>query len=183
MKIEHVAFQVAEPAAMADWYVQHLGFCVRRAGDGPVVARFMADSSGSVMLEVYFNPKVPLPDYAAMDPALLHVAFMCDDVPAAHRAFDRRRGVTGPRPGDSWRGRTGDAPRPLGPGHPIGKWRTADDRVGPACRCEGLQTVGWAELASPTSFSSCSTVSWWGLAARPTLLLRPPYVLPQRHGQ
>ena len=31
MKIEHIALQVADPAAMADWYVKHLGFCVRRA--------------------------------------------------------------------------------------------------------------------------------------------------------
>jgi catechol 2,3-dioxygenase-like lactoylglutathione lyase family enzyme len=83
MKIEHVAFQVVDPAAMADWYVKHLGFRVRRSSDEPVVARFMADISGAVMLEVYRNPKVPVPDYAAMDPALLHVAFLCDDVPGA----------------------------------------------------------------------------------------------------
>ena len=83
MKIEHVAFQVADPAAMADWYVKHLGFRVRRASDDPVVARFIADVSGAVMLEVYRNPKFPVPDYASMAPALLHVAFVCDDVPAA----------------------------------------------------------------------------------------------------
>jgi glyoxylase I family protein len=81
MKIEHVALQVAEPAAMAQWYVEHLEFGVKRASDEPVVARFMADVSGAVMLEVYRNPSVPVPDYAAMDPALLHVAFVCDDVP------------------------------------------------------------------------------------------------------
>ena len=83
MKIEHVAFQVADPAAMADWYAKHLGFCVRRSSDEPVVARFLADSSGAVMLEIYHNPKVPVPDYAAMDPAPMHVAFVCDDLPAA----------------------------------------------------------------------------------------------------
>jgi catechol 2,3-dioxygenase-like lactoylglutathione lyase family enzyme len=81
MKIEHVAFQVADPAGMAKWYTKHLEFCVRRSSDGPVVARFMADVSGAVMLEVYRNPKVPLPDYAAMAPAQMHVAFLCDDVP------------------------------------------------------------------------------------------------------
>ena len=81
MKIEHVAFQVADPAAMADWYAKHLGFCVRRSSDEPVVARFMADVSGAVMLEVYHNPKIPVPDYASMDPARMHVAFLCDDLP------------------------------------------------------------------------------------------------------
>ncbi len=83
MKIEHVAFQVADPAAMADWYVKHLGFSVRRSSDDPVVVRFLADASGAVMLEVYRNPKVPVPDYPSMAPALLHVAFVCNDLPAA----------------------------------------------------------------------------------------------------
>ena len=83
MKIEHVAFQVADPAAMADWYVKHLGFCVRRSSDEPVIARFLADRSGAVMLEIYRNPKVPVPNYASMDPALMHVAFVCEDVRAA----------------------------------------------------------------------------------------------------
>ena len=83
MKIEHIAFQVADPAAMADWYVKHLGFGVRRSSEEPVVARFMADVSGAVMLEVYHNPRMPVPNYALMDPALLHVAFLCDDLPGA----------------------------------------------------------------------------------------------------
>ena len=82
MKIEHIAFQVADPAAMADWYVKHLGFRVRRSSDDPVVARFMADISGTVMLEVYRNPAFAVPDYASMAPALLHVAFVCEDVAA-----------------------------------------------------------------------------------------------------
>ncbi len=82
MKIEHVAFQVADPATMADWYVRHLGFRVRRSSEEPV-ARFMADVSGAVMLEVFRNPKAPVPDYASMDPVLLHVAFQCDDLPGA----------------------------------------------------------------------------------------------------
>ncbi len=80
MKIEHIAFQVADPAAMAEWYVRHLGFRVRRSSEDPFVARFMADDAGAVMLEVYRNPKVPVPDYVSMDPALLHVAFLCNDL-------------------------------------------------------------------------------------------------------
>jgi glyoxylase I family protein len=83
MKLEHVAFQVREPAAAAEWLVAHLGFTVRRAVDRPVVARFLADSSGAVMLEIYYNPKVSVPDYWAIDPLHLHVALTCDDVPAA----------------------------------------------------------------------------------------------------
>jgi glyoxylase I family protein len=85
MRIEHFALQVQDPASAADWYVRNLGFTVRRAVDSPVVGRFLADSSGSVMLELYSNPAVRVPDYLAMDPVLLHVAFACDDVPATVR--------------------------------------------------------------------------------------------------
>jgi len=81
MKIEHIGLQVADPAAMADWYIAHLGFVCKRAGDTPVPVRFIADEGGAVMLEVYHNPTVTTPDYPAMDLLLLHVAFVCDDVP------------------------------------------------------------------------------------------------------
>jgi glyoxylase I family protein len=81
MKIEHLGVQVANPAAMADWYIENLGFTCRRSGDAPVSVRFIADESGRVMLEVYSNPSVPIPDYASMDPLLLHLAFVCEDVP------------------------------------------------------------------------------------------------------
>ena len=81
MKIEHAGLQVAHPAEMADWYVTHLGFVCKRAGDSPVPVRFIADDSGGVMLEVYNNPAVQPPDYASMNPLLLHVAFACDNVP------------------------------------------------------------------------------------------------------
>jgi catechol 2,3-dioxygenase-like lactoylglutathione lyase family enzyme len=81
MRIEHVAFQVADPGAAGEWYCQHLGFTVKRGADAPVPVRFVADESGGVMLELYNNPKVVVPEYAAMDPLLLHVAFVCADVP------------------------------------------------------------------------------------------------------
>ena len=69
---------------MAAWYVKHLDFCVQRASDMPVVARFMADSSGAVTLEVYRNPVHAVPDYAAMEPVLLHVGGLAgNDVAAA----------------------------------------------------------------------------------------------------
>ena len=80
MKIEHFAYQVNDPAACADWYCANLGFIAKRAADTPVPVRFLADSTGQVMLEIYNNPKVQTPDYASMDPLLLHIAFCCDDI-------------------------------------------------------------------------------------------------------
>jgi uncharacterized glyoxalase superfamily protein PhnB len=74
VKIEHFALQVPDPVAMADWYVANLGFSVRRSGGEPARARFM----------IYRNPKTTVPDYDAMNPLQLHLAFVSGD-PAADR--------------------------------------------------------------------------------------------------
>jgi glyoxylase I family protein len=81
MKLEHVALLVADPAAVARWYVEHLGMRVVREGDAPGNARFLVDDAGSSVLEIYRGTP-PLPAYASMDPLVLHVAFAPDDVPS-----------------------------------------------------------------------------------------------------
>lgn len=83
MKIEHFAYQVEDPAAVADWYCSYLGFSVKRGNDEPVPVRFLADESGDVMIEVYNNPTVKTPAYASMDPLILHMAFVCNDIPGS----------------------------------------------------------------------------------------------------
>ena len=80
MKIEHAAFQVEDTVAMADWYCEHLGFSEKRGSDEPFPVRFLADASGDVMIEIYSNPTITTPDYASMNPLVLHMAFVCDDV-------------------------------------------------------------------------------------------------------
>jgi len=81
MKIEHIGLQVGDPAAMADWYIANFKFSCRRSADEPVPVRFIADSSGKVMLEIYKNPKVEVPDYSTIDPLILHIAYTCENVP------------------------------------------------------------------------------------------------------
>jgi predicted enzyme related to lactoylglutathione lyase len=82
VKIEHFALQVPDPVAMADWYVKHLRFSIARKGGEPSHARFLADSSGSVMLEIYRNPVATVPDYRKDDPLLMHVAYVSDNLGA-----------------------------------------------------------------------------------------------------
>lgn len=82
MKIEHTAYQVADPVALTKWYVAHLGLRVKRAQTAEPFGVFLADDGDAVMLEFYANPKVSVPDYRAMDPLLLHLAFRADDVAA-----------------------------------------------------------------------------------------------------
>ncbi len=81
MKIEHIAYQVEQPARVAHWYCQHLGFIVKRGADTPAPVRFIADETHQVMLEIYNNPNLTTPDYAAADPLLMHLAFVCEDIP------------------------------------------------------------------------------------------------------
>ena len=46
MIIEHFALNVADPVAIAAWYVQHLGFQVVRHVDNTTQTHFLADSAG-----------------------------------------------------------------------------------------------------------------------------------------
>ena len=80
MKIEHAAWTVKDPVAAGEWYVKHLGMQIVRSGGPPANARFLADSTGRVLLEIYNNPKVQVPDYRNTDPLIIHVAFAVSDV-------------------------------------------------------------------------------------------------------
>jgi len=79
MRIEHTAFNVSDPLAMAAWYCEHLGFTVKSKRNEPPYTHFLADSSGCVMIEIYCNPADQVPAYSAMDPLQLHLAFVSDD--------------------------------------------------------------------------------------------------------
>ncbi|HIF01695.1 MAG: VOC family protein [Fuerstiella sp.] len=82
MKIEHTAFNVEEPVLMARWYVEHLRLTVKRRTTDAPYAHFLADDSGTVMIEIYGNKDAPLPDYRNMNPAEMHLAFVSSDVAA-----------------------------------------------------------------------------------------------------
>ncbi|MBK1790854.1 VOC family protein [Persicirhabdus sediminis] len=82
MKIEHFAIQVADSKELAIWYEKHLGMTTKRSGPAPADARFIADSSGTVMIEVYNNPAASTPNYSEMHPLLVHLAFVSEDVQA-----------------------------------------------------------------------------------------------------
>jgi glyoxylase I family protein len=93
VKIEHVAFQVEDPAAVAQWYVENLGMTVQRAVRERPFTQFLSDDGDAVMLEFYNNPKATVPDYRSIDPLVLHVAFRVKDV-AAERAKLLAAGAT-----------------------------------------------------------------------------------------
>ncbi|MGB2808459.1 MAG: VOC family protein [Sedimentisphaerales bacterium] len=80
IRLEHVAINVEDPVSMAKWYGKNLGMKVVRKGPPPVNMHFISDAGGNMMLEIYHNPPDAVPDYTSMDPLLLHIAFMIDDV-------------------------------------------------------------------------------------------------------
>jgi catechol 2,3-dioxygenase-like lactoylglutathione lyase family enzyme len=87
LNIEHIAWNVSEPVAMAAWYVAHLGMRIVRSSPAPPHMHFLADARGRVVIELYCNPIDPIPDYAAMHPARFHVAFAAEDLDAVRAAL------------------------------------------------------------------------------------------------
>ena len=82
IRLEHVAINVDDPVAMAEWYSRNLGMKVVRKGPAPISMHFVSDAGANMMLELYNNPPDAVPDYASMNTLSLHIAFMVDDVKA-----------------------------------------------------------------------------------------------------
>jgi catechol 2,3-dioxygenase-like lactoylglutathione lyase family enzyme len=87
LNIEHIARNVSEPVAIAAWYVEHLGMRVLRGSATPPYIHFLGDAAGRTVIEIYCQPADPVPDYAAMHPMRLHVAFDAPDPDAAKAAL------------------------------------------------------------------------------------------------
>lgn len=93
LNLEHIALNVADPVAMAAWYVENLGMRIVRQSTVAPYIHFLADAAGRSVIEVYSNDADPFPDYAAMHPLRLHVAFATSD-PDASRAALEAAGAT-----------------------------------------------------------------------------------------
>lgn len=78
LNVEHVACNVSDPAAMAAWYVEHLGMRIVRQGAAAPFIHFLADARGRTVLEIYSNTADPVPDYPSMHPLRFHIAFATD---------------------------------------------------------------------------------------------------------
>ena len=80
MEFEHVGINVPDAAAMARWYVEHCGMKILRKLDEPPHTHFLADTGGSVVMEIYTNPAAPIPDYADRHTLVYHLAFAVTDI-------------------------------------------------------------------------------------------------------
>ena len=87
LNVEHFACNVADPNAMAAWYVEQLGMRIVRRVATPPYIHFLADAGGRVVIEIYSNAADPVPDYAAMHPLRFHLAFAAEDPDAVKAAL------------------------------------------------------------------------------------------------
>ena len=87
LNVEHIACNVSDPVKMAAWYVEHLGMKVIRSVATPPYIHFLADAAGRTVLEIYSNAADAIPDYAAMHPLRLHIAFKTEDPEGARNAL------------------------------------------------------------------------------------------------
>lgn len=87
LNLEHVACNVADPPAMAAWYVEHLGMRIARHSPDPPQIHFLADAAGRAVIEIYRHAESAIPDYAAMNPMQFHIAFAAPDPEAARDAL------------------------------------------------------------------------------------------------
>lgn len=81
MKLEHVAINVPNAKALAQWLIDNLGMRMVVQNDVSPFMHFVADETGS-MLEIYSNPVAEFPDYTHMHPITLHLAFTSANIEA-----------------------------------------------------------------------------------------------------
>ena len=82
MRLEHIAFNVDDPAALAAWYVANFDMKIVRSFDEPPYIHFLADSAGKSLIEIYGNPLGEVIDYAARHAVSFHLAFAVEDMEA-----------------------------------------------------------------------------------------------------
>ncbi len=74
MKFEHFGINVPHPQAMAAWYVRHFNMKIVRSMQNTPYTHFLADDSGRVIMEIYANETVDIPDYNLQHPLKFHIA-------------------------------------------------------------------------------------------------------------
>jgi glyoxylase I family protein len=85
MRIEHIALNIPDTLTAVQWYCDHLGMQLVRGSQEPPYMNFVADSAGQGVIEFYSNTDAPMPDYAAMNPLVFHIAFVVDDIETARQ--------------------------------------------------------------------------------------------------
>lgn len=79
MIFEHFALNVNKIDEIVPWYMEHLGLQVVSEQEQPPFMTFLADSSGRIIMELYFRPEETITDFFQQHPLTFHVAFVSED--------------------------------------------------------------------------------------------------------
>jgi len=85
--LEHTAIASPDPAKLAQWYVDHLGFVINHRYDGNVFVK----ARNGTMLEIIPSEGEHVPQ-TPKDPGIRHLAISVDDFDGAYEEL-RGRGV------------------------------------------------------------------------------------------
>jgi len=93
MQIEHIAFNVNDPGAVAQWYAQNLNLKIIRKHGPPTHAHFLAAAPGQAMLEIYTNPAGKVLDFREISALSTHLAFSVKNLSEARERLIRAGGT------------------------------------------------------------------------------------------
>ena len=82
MRVEHIAFNVADPNGMARWYCEHLDFSIKRKVMEEPWAHFLVDEHETFMIEIYGNTSQSSFDFPQIAPATMHLALVSQNLHA-----------------------------------------------------------------------------------------------------
>ena len=82
MIFEHFALNVSEPVEMGEWYCQNLGLTMAFEQKEHPFMRFLADSTGRVVCELYRRPEETIINFPDEHPLTFHFAFESGDAEA-----------------------------------------------------------------------------------------------------
>jgi len=79
MVFEHFALNVMNVEDVVSWYVKNIGLKVVNEQKEPPFMTFLADSSGRVIIEVYYRPDEIITVFSEKHPLTFHVAFVSEN--------------------------------------------------------------------------------------------------------
>ncbi len=79
MVFEHFALNIKEVNAVVDWYVSNLHLTVVSAQKEAPFMTFLADTTGRVVMELYYRPDEHSTNFVNQHPLTFHVAFVSEN--------------------------------------------------------------------------------------------------------
>lgn len=87
LRPEHAGLNVSDSVPQAQWYIDHLGWTMKRETGAPTHTKFLGDAGSRFMIELYQNEKFPMIDLYTLNHMSFHVASAVSDVVHARQVL------------------------------------------------------------------------------------------------